>query len=52
MNEDFGRLMMESLAAELNGEGEYTGFVGALTMQTHMQWFNAAVELQKEKFPT
>ncbi|MDY0091443.1 MAG: autoinducer 2 ABC transporter substrate-binding protein [Candidatus Vecturithrix sp.] len=51
VNEDFGRLMMESLAAELNGEGEYTGFVGALTMQTHMQWFNAAVELQKEKFP-
>ena len=51
INENFGRLMMESLAEALNGEGEYTGFVGALTMQTHMQWFNAAVELQKEKFP-
>jgi simple sugar transport system substrate-binding protein len=51
VNEDFGRLMMESLAEAMNYEGEYTGFVGALTMQTHMQWFNAGVELQKQKYP-
>jgi simple sugar transport system substrate-binding protein len=51
VNEDFGRLMMESLAEAMGSKGKYTGFVGALTMETHMQWFNAAVALQKEKYP-
>jgi len=51
INEDFGRIMFEAVAESMNYEGEYTGFVGALTMQTHMQWFNAGVELQKEKYP-
>jgi len=51
VNEDFGRLMFESLAKAMNYEGKYTGFVGALTMETHMQWFNAAVKLQQEKYP-
>ena len=30
-NEDFGVLMFESLAREMNYEGEYVGMVGALT---------------------
>ena len=51
VNEDFGRLMFEAVAESMNYEGEYTGFVGALTMETHMQWFNAGVELQKKKYP-
>lgn len=51
INEDFGRIMFEAVAESMNYEGEYTGFVGALTMQTHMQWFNAGVELQKKKYP-
>lgn len=40
-NEDFGVVMGEGLAKAMGGEGKYTGFVGALTMETHMQWFNA-----------
>ena len=51
VNEDFGRLMFSAMAKAMNYEGEYTGFVGALTMQTHMQWFMAGVELQKAKYP-
>jgi simple sugar transport system substrate-binding protein len=51
VNEEFGRTMFEAVAESMNYEGDYTGFVGALTMETHMQWFNAGVELQKEKYP-
>jgi len=50
-NEDFGRLMMESLAEAMRYKGQYAGFVGALTMETHMQWFHAGVALQQEKYP-
>lgn len=51
VNEDFGRLMFSALAEAMNYEGEYSGCVGALTMETHMQWWNAGVELQKQKWP-
>jgi len=51
VNEDFGRAMFEGVAKAMNYEGEYIGVVGALTMETHMQWFNAGVALQKEKYP-
>ena len=51
INEDFGRLMFSSLAKAMNYEGQYTGFVGALTMETHMQWWNAGVELQRREWP-
>ena len=51
VNEDFGRLMFSALAEAMNYEGKYTGMVGALTMETHMQWWNAGVALQKEKWP-
>ena len=50
-NEDFGVLMFESLAREMNYEGEYVGMVGALTMQTHMQWFQAGHDYAAEKYP-
>jgi simple sugar transport system substrate-binding protein len=51
VNEDFGRLMFSALAEAMNYEGQYSGCVGALTMETHMQWWNAGVELQKQKWP-
>jgi simple sugar transport system substrate-binding protein len=51
VNEDFGRLMFSALAEAMNYEGQYTGCVGALTMETHMQWWNAGVKLQKQKWP-
>lgn len=50
-NDDFGRLMFESLAREMDYKGKYAGMVGGLTMQTHMQWFTAGYEYAKEKYP-
>lgn len=50
-NEDFGVLMFETLAREMNYEGDYVGMVGALTMQTHMQWYEAGRKYVEEKYP-
>ncbi|GAP22128.1 autoinducer 2 ABC transporter substrate-binding protein [Leptolinea tardivitalis] len=50
-NEDFGVVMGKALAEAMGGEGKYTGFVGALTMETHMQWFNAMQEYLKKEYP-
>jgi len=50
-NEDFGALMFENLAKAMGGEGKYAGIVGALTMETHMQWFKAGFEHAKKNYP-
>ncbi|MDQ7250499.1 autoinducer 2 ABC transporter substrate-binding protein [Dongia sedimenti] len=50
-NENFGRLMFENLAKAMGGEGDFAGVVGALTMETHMQWFNAGLEHVKKNYP-
>jgi len=50
-NEDFGVVMGEGLAKAMGGEGKYTGFVGALTMETHMQWFNAMKDHLDKNYP-
>ncbi len=50
-NEDFGALMFEALAKAMNYEGEYVGMVGALTMQTHMQWYQAGRAYVEKKYP-
>ena len=50
-NEDFGKLMFESLAKSMNYEGDFVGIVGALTMQTHMQWFNSGLKDVQQKYP-
>lgn len=50
-NEDFGVLFFEALAKEMNYEGKFTGFVGALTMTTHMQWYQAGVDYVKANYP-
>lgn len=50
-NEDFGVVMFDSLAKAMGGEGKFTGFVGALTMETHMQWFNAGLDYVKKNYP-
>jgi len=47
----FGERHMESLAKSLNGEGKYILYVGSLTVPLHNKWADAAVELQKAKFP-
>lgn len=51
VNETFGELFAEKLAASMGGKGKYAGFVGGLTMDTHMAWYNAAVAYLSENYP-
>ena len=50
-DEVFGRKMGELLAQAMGGEGQYCGFVAALTMTTHMDWYKAATEYIAENYP-
>ena len=50
-SEDFGKLYGQFLGEAVGGEGQYAGFVGGLTMTTHMAWYEAAVGEIKEKYP-
>ncbi len=50
-NAAYGEHLMERLATEMGGEGEYAVFVGYLTSNTHNQWVDAAIAYQKEKYP-
>jgi simple sugar transport system substrate-binding protein len=50
-NAEFGALMGEAVGKAAGGEGEYAGFVGGLTMDTHMEWYKAAVAAIKQKYP-
>jgi simple sugar transport system substrate-binding protein len=47
----FGEVQMEKLAAEMGGKGEYIAFVGTLTTPLHNIWCDAAIALQKKKYP-
>lgn len=49
--EDFGNYFGEALGKATNGEGQYAGFVGGLTMTTHMEWYNAAVNTINSEYP-
>ncbi len=48
---DFGKLFGQFLVEATGGEGQYAGFVGGLTMTTHMAWYNAAIEEIKASAP-
>lgn len=50
-NAAYGRHLMEEMAKRMNYEGKYVVFVGSLTQTTHNAWVDAAVALQKEKYP-
>jgi simple sugar transport system substrate-binding protein len=50
-NELFGAEIGKQLAEAMGGKGKYVGAVGGLTMETHMQWFNAGVSYIKENYP-
>ena len=50
-NDEYGAHLMEALAEACGGSGEYIQTVGALTSASHMEWVEAAEELQKEKYP-
>ncbi len=47
----FGEAHMEALAKAMGGEGKYIMYVGSLTVPLHNKWADAAVALQKEKYP-
>ncbi len=47
----FGETHMEALAKAMGGEGKYILYVGGLTVPLHNAWADAAIALQKEKFP-
>ena len=50
-NAEYGRHLMDHLAARMNEEGEYATFVGSLTSKSHNEWIDAAVQQQKSKYP-
>ncbi|MCK5851580.1 substrate-binding domain-containing protein, partial [bacterium] len=50
-NDKFGVDMMKVLAGNMGYSGEYAVIVGLLTMETHMQWADAAIEFQKKNYP-
>ncbi len=50
-NEDFGILMFKTLAEAMGGEGKFAAMVGGLTMQTHMEWYEAGMAYLKENYP-
>lgn len=50
-NDTFGEAHMEAFAEALGGEGKYIVFVGGLTVTLHNLWADAAIALQKKKYP-
>ena len=49
-NAAFGRQTMQSLAQCMGGQGDYVQFIGSVTMTTHMQWVDAAHDMQLADF--
>jgi simple sugar transport system substrate-binding protein len=49
--EGFGERHMEALATAMGGEGKYIVYVGSLTVPLHNKWADAAIALQKSKYP-
>jgi simple sugar transport system substrate-binding protein len=47
----FGERHMEALAKAMGGEGKYIVYVGSLTVPLHNKWADAAIALQKAKYP-
>jgi simple sugar transport system substrate-binding protein len=50
-NTAYGEHLMDALAKGMHEEGEYAVFVGHLTAKTHNTWVDAAIALQKKKYP-
>lgn len=51
VNKEFGATMGKAVLEATGGKGKYAGFVGGLTMDTHMAWYNGAVEYLAENAP-
>jgi simple sugar transport system substrate-binding protein len=50
-NQEFGEAHLEAFAEAIGGEGKYVLYVGGLTVTLHNVWADAAVALQKQKYP-
>ena len=50
-NRAFGALMMQELGPRMGGQGQYVCMVGSQQTGTHMEWVNAAVAFQRQRFP-
>ncbi len=50
-NKEFGEAHLEAFASAIGGEGKYILYVGGLTVTLHNVWADAAVALQKKKYP-
>lgn len=50
-NDQFGEAHMEAFAEAVGGEGKYIVYVGGLTVTLHNLWADAAIALQKKKYP-
>ena len=50
-NAAYGEHLMERLATDMGGEGEYAVFVGYLTSVTHNSWVDAAIAYQEANYP-
>jgi simple sugar transport system substrate-binding protein len=50
-NKDYGAHVMDNLAAEMGKKGGYAIIMGGLTMVSHQQWTEGAIERQKAAYP-
>jgi simple sugar transport system substrate-binding protein len=50
-NQAFGEAHLEAFAEAVGGEGKYIVYVGGLTVTLHNAWADAAIALQKAKYP-
>jgi simple sugar transport system substrate-binding protein len=50
-NAEYGKHFMELLGQITGGKGQYIVTVGSLTSESHNQWVDAAMALQKQKYP-
>lgn len=49
--EGLGAFLMDQLAAQMGGEGEYITMVGSMTSESHNNWADAAVAQQEAVYP-
>ncbi|MGL5722168.1 MAG: autoinducer 2 ABC transporter substrate-binding protein [Brevinema sp.] len=50
-NAAYGEHLMEALATQMNGTGEYALFLGSLNSTTHKAWVDSALAYQRREYP-
>lgn len=51
VNKTFGELFGKNIAEAMDGKGYYAGMVGSRNMDTHMEWYQAAVSYIEDNYP-